>query len=161
MLRELYPQTRYLLLDANLLVVLVIGQVRQQLFGRSPVEMYSNADYDLLVSLIGEFEGVVTTPYLLSEVNTLLTKTGTYYCRECRSALSALIPELSCTYTEPAILSRNVHFATFGISDISIVDSSATSIFVLTAEGPLTGLLGGQDIPVFKYGDLKSTFGLS
>lgn len=161
MLRESFPASRRLLLDANLLVILVIGRVRKQLFGTSPVEQYRDSDYDLLVGIIGEFAEIVTTPYLLSEVNMLLTKTGEFYCEECRAALSVLIPEFICHFTEPSSLAEHPHFASFGISDISIVDCSVSETFVLTAEGSLTGFLRGNNIPVLQYTELKSTFGIA
>lgn len=160
MLRTLFPGSRRLLLDANLLVILVVGQVRKEIFGKSPVSDYRDSDFDLLFGLMSEFTEVITTPYILAEVNMLLTKTGKYYSVECRAALSNLVPGSPCSYDEPAILSVSPYFASFGISDISIMQAALTNTVVLTSDGNLAGLLRSNKQSVMLYKELKQIYGL-
>ena len=151
MLRTIFPSAKNILLDANLLVVLFIGQVRETLFGSSPVSEYTNADYELIRGIASEFDAVVTTPYLLAEVNSLL---NTSYAREeCREALALLLPEMENRYTEPITLSKDPFFLKFGISDVSIIHALGSDTIVLTSDGPLAGKLGNAY--AIHFADLK------
>ncbi len=75
--------------------------------------------------------------------------------------MAELIPSLNCAYDAPADLAPNPHFAEFGISDVSIYQLASEDVCVLTADGPLTGLLAGSGSAVIQYKDLKRTFGIA
>jgi hypothetical protein len=149
MIRELFPSATGILLDTNLLVVLIIGQVQQLLFGRSPVSEFSISDFDLLVATL-------STPYILAETSAHFTKTGANARRDCRAALSAYIPLMQTRYSTPEMLAQNQLFGQFGITDVSIFEAADDRTFVLTTDGALVGMLNAKGIPCLKYSDYRS-----
>ena len=61
------------LVDANLLVLLIVGNVRRSLVDRHPeLKAYSVSDYDLLVSQFGPGCMIYVTPNTLTETSNLL-----------------------------------------------------------------------------------------
>ncbi len=65
-----------LLLDANLLLVLVVGRHNAAWLGRRKrVKEYKASDLDLLVRFVGVFGRILTTPNILTEVNSLSNST--------------------------------------------------------------------------------------
>jgi hypothetical protein len=64
-------------LDANLLVLLVVGLTQENYIAtHKRLKEYTIDDYTLLTRLIAESAGLVTTPNALSEASNLLRQTG-------------------------------------------------------------------------------------
>ena len=63
------------LVDANLLLLLVLGTVRPQLIvTNARLASFTHADYDLINGLVAQFKRVVSTPNILTEVSNLANK---------------------------------------------------------------------------------------
>jgi hypothetical protein len=155
MLRTIFPNARYVLLDANVLVVLIAGQVRPNLIARlSPGSSgLGEEDFEIILGLLDHFEATITTPYVLTEVNGLLNKLDSNSATECRAKLAEYIPLMEPRYTEPKVLAAHEQFATFGIADVSILYASDHTLIV-TADGPLVGFLPNT-ISVLEYQQWK------
>lgn len=62
-----------ILLDTNVLLLLIVGAVSPTRIGRHKcTRRYSRGDFDKLVSFVGAFARVVTTPHVLTEASDLL-----------------------------------------------------------------------------------------
>ena len=146
-------QKSELIIDSNLLVVVVIGRARGTLLGRKPVEGFHLSDFERLAEFTSLFKKVTTTPYILSEVNSLLNKTG--YARiECRAALASQV-ELMDEYQNPSnTLTRDNSFEEFGLTDISIKYAATNDTLVLTDDEALLGLLTQAGIAAIRYKDI-------
>lgn len=157
MLRDLYSHTKKILLDANLLVLLLAAKAGANLIRLSPGNQTFDAnDADLLDNVVAEYkyENMIITPYLLSEVNSLLTKLDINSRTDARRILATLIPTIDYYHTKPDLLACDPDFAEFGITDISILHASETATLVLTEDGRLAGLLKKRR-DVLTYKDLK------
>ena len=141
-LREYFAKERYVLLDTNLLVLLIVGQVRPNLLPRLSPGKYSFAidDFEILKRIVAQFEQAVTTPYLLTEVSSILGKLDHNSMMECRAKLAEYLPALDCRYTGSDKLAQEAEFVRFGIADVSIFRASNETPFV-TEDCPLIGLL--------------------
>lgn len=145
-IRSLYPGTKNIFLDANILVLLVVGQVRPDLLAKiSPGNVsFDVDDFELIVAILKEFENTVTTPYILAEVNNLLLRIDHNSRIECREKLGEYISLLTNFYTAPIALVKHPQFKSFGIADISILHAASKETLILTEDGPLIGLLQGS-----------------
>jgi hypothetical protein len=154
-IRSSYPGSRYIFPDANILVLLIAGQVRPNLVPQlSPGNYrFDIDDFEVLSRLILEFEGTITTPYILAEVNSLLSSLDNNSMVECRAKLAEYIPLLENRYTKPDELASSSRFPDFGISDVSILFASEQAL-VLTQDGGLLGLLQKQ-CDVIDYTSVK------
>lgn len=64
-------------LDANLLVLLVVGATGWELIRRHRrLQAFDALDYELLVGLLGNFQQVLVTPNILTETSSLLGQHG-------------------------------------------------------------------------------------
>jgi hypothetical protein len=65
--------TRRIVLDANLLLLLVIGSNSREFVGKHKrLEAYSPDDFDLLTDVVSSFDEMVVTPNVLTEASNLL-----------------------------------------------------------------------------------------
>ena len=150
-----FPNSRYLFPDANILVLLIAGQVRPDLVPQLSPGSYrfEQDDFELLLKASAEFEATITTPYILSEVNTLLSSLDHNSMIECRGKLAEYIPTFVNRYTDPEALAASNRFSNFGIADVSILFASEQAL-VLTQDGRLLGLLQ-KECDVLDYSVVK------
>ena len=106
-IRTAFPSTKTIFLDSNILVLLIVGQVRPNLLQvLSPGNIsFAIDDFELIKEIILEYGEPVTTPYILSEVSSLLNKLDHNSRIECLEQLSKYIPLLDNQYTPPEELS--------------------------------------------------------
>ena len=154
-LRSVYPKSRYILPDANILVLLIAGQVRPNLVPQLSPGSYrfDIDDFDVLSHLFAQFDATITTPYILAEVNSLLSRLENNSMVECRAKLAEYIPMLKNRYNDPKELASSNLFPNFGISDVSILYASDQAL-VLTQDGGLLGLLQ-KECDVLDYASVK------
>lgn len=153
--RTYFPQES-IFLDSNILVLLIAGQVRPNLLPKlSPGNIhFSVDDFELISTLLRQFKEARTTPYILTEVNSLLnSKLDQNSSLECREKFAEYIPLLANTYTEPKKLAEHSLFSAFGIADISIFEACQNTL-VLTDDNRLISLLQGS-CEVLDYNTLK------
>jgi len=160
-IRSSYPNSRYIFPDANILVLLIAGQVRPNLVPQLSPGRYrfDIDDFEVLSRLFAQFDATITTPYILAEVNSLLSSLDNNSMVECRAKLAEYIPKMENRYTEPRDLAANKRFPDFGISDISILFASQQAL-VLTQDGGLLGLLQKQ-CDVLDYATVKQLIAVS
>ena len=125
-IRSAFPKSRYIFPDANILVLLIAGQVRPTIVPQlSPgTYRFDVDDFEVLSGLFAQFDATITTPYILAEVNTLLSRLDNNSMVECRAKLAEYIPNLENRYTQPKDLAASNRFPNFGISDVSILFAS-------------------------------------
>jgi hypothetical protein len=150
--------SRYLLIDSNLLVVLIVGRVAIGLLGKESVKDYHAKDYELLLKFVSQFEGYVTTQAILAETNALLTKTGAWARNECWAALAEQIPLFAERCSNSSELAKNPDFSRFGLTDISIKAAASDDTLVLSADWPLVGLLRANGIAALHYEELAGSW---
>ncbi|MEP7234176.1 MAG: hypothetical protein ABI778_02660 [Ignavibacteriota bacterium] len=154
-IRGLYSESA-IFLDSNILVLLIAGQVRPNLLPKlSPGNIhFSIDDFELIIKILGQFKETRTTPYILTEVNSLLnSKLDHNSGLECREKFAEYIPLLVNTYTDPKKLAAHSLFSVFGLADISIVEACDNAL-VLTDDDRLIGLLK-DSCNVLNYNTLK------
>ena len=147
---------RTLLLDANLLVIIAIGLTDETLLDGNLLGNYAAEDFDLITNIVRVSERAIVTPYILTEVNGLLNKTG--FAREaCRTTLcEGIIPIFEERYNASRELATNAKIIRqFGLTDASIVEAALDDTFVLTADGPLCGYLRGNGKAAWHYDEIR------
>ena len=62
-----------ILVDTNILLLLFVGRVnRKRISQFKRTQQFVSEDYDLLSNIVSQFVAVVTTPNILTEVNSLI-----------------------------------------------------------------------------------------
>jgi hypothetical protein len=153
MLPSWVPHTDCVLFDSNLLVVVIAGKTRPSLLSHGPAKDYTWNDYENLIEILSEFKTAVTTPQVLSEVNSLLNKTG-YAREECRAVLAREIPLLEERMITGASVSTNAAFPQYGLTDLSIKEAASNDTLVLSADWPLIGMLRAGGIAALHYEEI-------
>ena len=146
---------KIILWDTQLLVAYIVGTVRSTLLGKEIAKGFSISDFDFIRSLVTRFK-VLTTPFILSEVNSWLGKVA-YHREELRNGLASMLPALREHYENSVILSQVEAFSTIGLTDSSIVTAAiGLKALVITTDWDLRGILIGKGVEVLHYDELKN-----
>lgn len=145
-----------LLVDANLLVLLVVGQVnprRIQGFKRTPI--FSVDDFNLLQRELSRFSKICTVAHVLAEVSNL-----TDLKREEFAAARLILKNLIEVIEEPDIPSRQAvrHslYPRLGLTDAAILTAATVYRYaVLTTDTDLFIALLQQDVSVRNFNHLR------
>lgn len=114
-------------IDANLLVLVVIGSVDRDLISKHRrTRRFTPEDYDRLLTMIQEVEQVFVTPNTLTETSNLLgTKDSRFL-----EYLRFLIEKSKEVIVSSAAAARNKAFPRLGLTDAALLE-------VISAERPL------------------------
>ncbi len=148
---------RDVLLDSNLLVVLIIGLVQPLLLGTGRVSQYDLSDLRLLKLIANKSRKLITTPFVIAEVNSLLQMNSSHYVRRCRAMLGELlvrfeeqhIPSHRLLTSEPRLANE------FGVTDMSILEVAKRGTIILTEDRPLAALLRNKGLEVLDLDTLR------
>lgn len=139
--------SRGVLVDSNILLLHFVGGLDRKLVPHHKrTNQFAVEDYDLLESFLSKFQRIVTTPNILTEVNSLLGQIGEPRRTDCQAVLGRGIGLLDEHYVPSADVVLDDHFVKLGLTDSVIARLAEGSYLVLTDDVKLASLL--QQIPV-------------
>lgn len=156
-MRSLQPTRSLLLVDTNLLLLLIVGSADRDQIGRfKRTRMYTAEDFDLLAGYIDQFDGLLVTPNVLTEVSNLAGQGTDPF----RSRLFATIGLLAAQVTEEYVPSVTVtgepEFIRLGLTDISILLATGERAAVLTDDLPLYLKLARSGVSTVNFNHLRT-----
>ena len=140
-----------LFIDANLLVLLVVGSAGRDLIAKHRrLKAYTTEDYDTLIDRLGRVDQVYVTPNTLTETSNLLAQHADPERTRFFDKLRILIQESEEIVVASAQASSNSAFGRLGLTDAALLE-------IVTAEAPLltvdldlylAALAKGEDVAV-------------
>ena len=145
------------IVDTNLLLVLLVGALDPDHIARfKRTKAYTRDDYFLLVSFIGKFKQILTTPNVLTEVSNLMGQLSDPLLHRTRTSLARLAQDAREQYLPSKELVLDPNFAVLGLADASIAHAAGTDVTVLTADLPLYQRLSSAGHDVINFNHLRS-----
>lgn len=126
---------RAVLIDANLLVLFVVGSAGRTLISRHKrLRAFSEADFDLLTGLLAQASEVILTPNVLTEASNLVRQTEGSARERIQLYFQSLIGRVREIYVESARAASRPEFLRLGLADSSLLEIAAEDVVVLTAD---------------------------
>jgi hypothetical protein len=145
-----------ILVDTNLLLLYFVGYYDpQQLERWSRTKQFTPEDFAVLVTFLQEFDQVVSTPHVLTEVSNLLGQLQGYVRDRCFELFASDITRIRERHTPAETLSTSAAFTRFGITDAAISDASPGTYLVLTDDFPLYHYLSGKGVDVLNFNNIR------
>jgi len=122
-----------LLIDTNILLLYIVGLVNPDRIARfKRTRQFTVEDYELLKKTLQSFPKIVTTPNILTEVNSLANQLGEPERSRCLSLFGEAIGQLEESYQSSKGLAQHPEFSRFGLADCSLIDLAQDRYLVLT-----------------------------
>lgn len=134
------------LVDANLLVLLIVGNVRRSLIKRHRrLKSYTVADYDLLLSQFGPETKIYVTPNTLTETSNLLPFGSDDLSYLLFAELRSMIEDSEEIVVLSKAASRVPEFRWLGLTDAVMVEIASSDIPLITSDLMLWSAIAGRD----------------
>ena len=140
-----------LFIDANLIVLLVVGLVGRDLIGRHRrTRAFAVEDYDRLIWAISRVGNIRVTPNTLTEASNLLGQHGEPQRSRLLLTLRALIEQSPETVVASAEAARNDAFPRLGLTDAALLEVVSDDAPLLTVDLELyvAALASGEEAAI-------------
>lgn len=128
-------QPEAVIVDANLLVLLVVGSVDlRQVPGFKRTRAYTTEDYDLLHVFLARFGTIVVTPHILTEATNLLDDLREPLRTTAFLFLRELIARAEERREPSTDLSARREYVRLGLADASVHSITESGVALLTAD---------------------------
>jgi hypothetical protein len=145
-----------LLVDTNLLLVFLIGQLDPKLIARfKRTQAFSPSEFRLLARFLAEFQKTYTTPNILTEINSLANqlpeKTRTDFLVLFRKQIELVAEQ----YVPSVQISSEPLFKKCGLTDAATVVIARQRLLVLTDDFRLCGYLESQRVDFVNFNHIR------
>ncbi len=155
-LLEFY-RNRGLLLDANLLLLYVVGRCDiRAVTSFKRTKIFTPEDYGLLENFVRYFRSIVTTPNILTEVSNLLNQLPDNIKAEHFVQFANVIESLNEEYVASALLAIQPQFEKFGLTDFSIITEARGRYLILTDDFRLSNYLQSLRVDVINFNHIRT-----
>lgn len=133
--------------DANLLVLLVVGAVNSDLIARHRrLDEYSAADYQMLLALLfSRGNRVFVTPNTLTEASNLLRQHREPERSLLMAGLRCLIAASAEILIPSAPVAAHPHFPRLGLTDAALLEAVSSATPLITADSALYSAAAAKD----------------
>jgi uncharacterized protein YaiI (UPF0178 family) len=119
-------------------------------------QQFVSEDYNTLIEIINYFRNkIITTPNILTEVNSLANQLGEPERSQCFTICGQDISGLEECYTESRTIAQNDKFTKFGLTDCSIINLVKNKYLVLTDDLRLASYLQKQEIDTVNFNNIR------
>lgn len=150
-------KSKGVLIDTNLLLLYLVGMYDPQRIPKFKRTMiFAIEDFFTLLKFFEYFNEVVTTPNILTEVNSLANQLPDNIKAAFYPKFAEQIATLQEHYIESAKVSSAPHFLKLGLTDSGILNLAQGRYLVLTDDFPLAGRLEKQGIDVINFNHIRT-----
>ena len=126
---------RGLFIDANLLILLIVGRVGTELIGEHRrLRGFTTADYERLVEFASRYEAICVMPNTLSETSNLLTSHLRMHRHRFLDTLRIMIEQSREIVVASAAAASNEHYLNLGLTDAALLQAASLETPLLTAD---------------------------
>ncbi|MEG4997241.1 PIN domain-containing protein [Microcoleus sp. B4-D4] len=145
-----------ILIDTNILLLWFVGTVNRERISKfNRTENFLPEDYDFLLKILSYFNKIVTTPNILTEVNSLANKLGEPERSQCLSVFAEGVTRLNESYLESQEVVKTDSFTKFGLTDCSIINIAKNKYLVLTDDLKLANYLQKLGIDTINFNNIR------
>ena len=125
-------------LDANLLVLLIVGVTDQELINKHRrLREFDEDDYERLIRLVKQVNQILVTPNTLTEASNLLAYHGEPQRSRFFEVLRILIEEHEEIVVSNRTASQRKEFSRLGLTDAALLEAVSSSTPLITVDSSL------------------------
>ncbi|MEX0270455.1 PIN domain-containing protein [Leptolyngbyaceae cyanobacterium UHCC 1019] len=149
-------QQKGVLVDTNILLLYFVGMTNRERIARfNRTQNFLPDDYDTLVRILSYFSKIITTPNILTEVNSLANQLGEPERTQCFTIFAQGISIFKECYLESKAVASDQNFPRFGLTDCSILSFARNQYLVLTDDLKLANHLQEQGIDTVNFNNIR------
>ncbi|RCJ33838.1 hypothetical protein A6769_24210 [Nostoc punctiforme NIES-2108] len=147
------------LIDTNILLLFLVGSVNQERITKfNRTQQFIPEDYELLLEFIARFQKLVTTPNILTEVNSLANQLGEPERSQCFAIFAQFVKNVALLdeyYVNSLDAVNTEKFVKFGLTDSGILTLSKGKYLVLTDDFKLASYVQSVEVDVINFNNIR------
>ncbi|MBN3943570.1 PIN domain-containing protein [Nostoc sp. NMS9] len=147
------------LIDTNILLLFLIGSVNQEQITKfNRTYQFLPEDYELLLAFIASFQKLITTPNILTEVNSLANQLGEPERSQCFGIFAQFVKNVALLdeyYVKSLDAVNTDKLVKFGLTDSGILTLSKGKYLVLTDDFKLASYLQSVEVDVINFNNIR------
>ncbi len=148
--------SRGVIVDTNLMLLYAVGWHSPKLIQRfKRTQQYTEDNYRLLCAFLSRFHRIVTTPNILTEVNSLSGQLPKEIAPLFRRSWKIQIAALEENHLPGIAVSQHSAFEQFGLTDAAIAIAAVQELLVLTDDLRLEHYLHSQGVDCVNFNHLR------
>ncbi len=148
-----------ILIDTNILLLFLVGSVNQERITKfNRTQQFIPEDYELLLRFIEKFQKLVTTPNILTEVNSLANQLGEPERSQCFAIFAKFVKNAALLdeyYVNSLDAVNTEKFVKFGLTDSGILTLARGKYLILTDDFKLASYLQSVEIDVINFNNIR------
>jgi hypothetical protein len=148
-----------ILIDTNILFVLLVGSVNKERITKFHLtQQFIPEDYELLLKFMSEVKNLVTTPNILTEINSLANQLGKPELSECFAIFAGFVQNVDILneyYMKSQEAVSADKLIEFGLTDSVILTLAQGNYLVLTGELKLANYLHNVEVDVINFNNIR------
>jgi rRNA-processing protein FCF1 len=148
-----------ILIDTNILLLFLVGSVNKERITKfNRTQQFIPEDYELLLEFMGKFQKLVTTPNILTEVNSLANQLGEPERSQCFAIFARFVKNVDILnehYIKSQEAVNTDKFIKFGLTDSGIVTLAKGNYLVLTDDLKLANYLQNLEVDVINFNNIR------
>ena len=146
-----------ILIDANSLVVLLIGAIDPKLIAsHKRTSIYEEEDYANLLAIIGSLDKLIVLPNIWTKVDNLLNSFSGNHKWKYVQAFKRLIQLTSEQYIKSSTAAENIHFSEIGLTDSLILELGKECELLITSDSKLSDFAKAEGIKVYDLVEIRN-----
>jgi hypothetical protein len=145
-----------ILIDTNILLLYIVGLTNRERVSKfKRTQQFTSEDFNLLSQILKSFQRIVTTPGILTEVNSLANQLGEPERSKCLQIFGREIGRFQEIYEPSQNISQLSDFQIFGLTDCNILHIAKESYLVLTDDLRLAATLQRKGIDTVNFNNVR------
>jgi hypothetical protein len=137
-----------ILIDANALIILILGMMDKRLINRHKcTSIYEEQDYDDLLFKIGDIRDLVVLPNVWTETDNLLNNFNGGHRYKYIQTITEAIKKTSEVYLASHTAAQSDYFIELGLTDALLLEHSKTCELLITADSALADAARSKQRP--------------
>jgi hypothetical protein len=145
-----------IMVDTNLLLLFIVGSCdKDRIATFKRTKMYTIEDYDLLIEFVRNFNRLIATPNILTEVSDFLGQLPSDFHQLFFKHFAKNISNFKEIFTSSTDIASLDYFGKFGLTDSGIIKDAPNNYFVLTDDFKLYNYLCFKNIDAINFNYIR------
>ena len=143
---------RDVIIDTNIFILFLAGQINEnRIKNYTRNSLYTKEDYYFLLDLLSNYDRIITSPNILTEVDNILNRITGEDKYKYLILVKTIYKQTIEKYIKTETISQNWYFDTLGITDSSILMMAKESELLISGDSSLCDHAKSLNIKTFDF----------
>jgi len=143
---------RDVIIDTNIFILFLVGQINEnRIKNYMRNSLYTKEDYYFLLSVLADYDRIITSPNILTEVDNILNRIGGEDKYKYLVLVKTMYKQTIEKYIKTEMITQNWYFDSLGITDSSILMMAKDCELLISGDSSLCDHAKSLNIKTFDF----------